>query len=196
MKQYDVFVSKYQSADQIPVIIGGICEVGSETVCCQAFEAVKNNYLSLSRDIYAVDYILSESVAKASPKEALVVGATVHIPQVTERTGGIVGNPHAPAESCDGEIEWVNDDIFVVAFPGGPGAACVGSKEKAQQINAFLNQNFASQEEKIQAFEKKLESLVSIFVLVADGSGYDGSGYDGSGRVIVSCHGKKKSEYL
>lgn len=181
-KKYEVFSLKLNSKDNVPVIICGICFVGKKEILIEHYNKVKEYEIGKSKDIFVIDYALSDIICKIATKDVLAVGASLKVDGVFERTGGIIGNPFEEVSSAEGDIETINEDIFVISSAGSPGIAICGSYFDAVKINNYLMESeFASQNSRISGVLKIAREVTDTFVLVSDGTG------EGSvGRVIVS----------
>lgn len=181
-KKYEVFSLALKSKDDIPVIICGICLAGMKKIHLDNYRNVKEYELGNSKDIFSIDYNLSEIICRLAKNGVIAVGASVKIEGVFDRTGGIVGNPFEDATSALGDIEIINEDIFVLSAAGSPGIAFCGENCDALKLNEYLlkTENL-SQDERIDGVLKIAREVTDTFIIVSDGTGIGSVG-----KVIIS----------
>lgn len=185
--QGETFLLKTVSEDGYSVIIGGICPKGKRQEAIQAYSLINKARLGQSKDEFLIDYVLAEAITKISPKWVKLVGASIHVENIGERTGGIIGDPFAEYESATGNIEEISTGLFLISLPGGPGIAFVGTYDDAIVLEKIIRESNMTQDMRIKSVLRKLNEISGIYILVADGSGKESFG----GIYISDNNGKE-----
>ncbi len=161
------------TSQNYPVEVGGYCEKGMADLQRQRFQALAQLRYPDSPDLYQVDALLAAKIKALALPSLCVVGASIHIPGICAATGGILGDPHASAESAGGRIEALGRGFFQLTLPGGPGVALQGDAAIAQQILEQLSRFPAEDAEKrVHGIQTLLEEAgVRHYLIVSDGCG-------------------------
>ena len=152
-----------------PLLAGGFCKKGEE-------EQSRHDLLGLSiiefnkkDNIYDIDLKLAYAVKKCCGLNVWAVGVTAALPNMPQNTGGIIGSPHKDIISADSGVEYLGNNLYMQAFPGGPGYVAMGDSE-----NQFKNLNLTAypERQKTEALVKYFHTRrISTFFVVSDGSG-------------------------
>lgn len=168
---YESFLLKTLTKDKFSIIVGGFCPKGKKLEASNIYEKISEFMLGQSKDEYIIDYTLAEAVKKISPEWVPVVGASVSIDNIKNKTGGIIGSPREQNESAQDEIEEIITDIYLISFPGGPGAAFKGSYSDGLELKNILIE-YKKGKYDIDIVINKLSAITDLYILVEDGSGY------------------------
>lgn len=185
----EAFLLKTICGDGYSVIIGGICQEGKSKESIQSYSEISKIKLGQTKDEFLIDYILANAITKLSPEWIYVVGASVHIQEVKKLTGGIIGNPFEEHESVKDQMEEITPGIFLISLAGGPGVAFKGTYDDGILLEKILQENYISQNIKIEKALKKLNEISELYILVADGSGEESSG-----RIVICDNNLGKCE--
>jgi hypothetical protein len=183
------FVIKTTTKDGYSVIIGGFCPYKMKEEAITIYQNINNMELGQSKDEFLIDYILANAMTKLSPKWISLVGASICIGGVKNSTGGIIGNPFKEHESSDEFLEEINEGLYLISFPGGPGIAYAGSYSDGLFLrNTILNYK-TDQNRNIKDITNKLDEITNLYILVVDGCGLANVG-----GIYVSDSFEKKHE--
>ncbi|MCG8484032.1 MAG: hypothetical protein MJA31_12030 [Clostridia bacterium] len=169
----EAFVLKVYSSDGCPVIVGGFCPVGKTYEAEQAYLGISKFKLGLTKDNFLIDYTLAEAITDLSPKWIKLVGASISIPGVHKRTGGIIGDPFEKNQSAKGDIQELDERLFLIALPGGPGVAYIGSYDFGNVLMNIIKKRNMEQNRMVQEVLKLLNQNTKQYLVVVDGSGED-----------------------
>lgn len=177
-----IFTFKGISKQGYSIAGAGICNMEDIGLAAAAFENIDGADMEI-RDInnpYLIDKVLFERISDICPKNVFAIGATVNIPEASERTGGILGNPFYEPDSADGLGENIGNGLSVAALPGGPGIIIEGDCRMAEEI-VLIGKSGKRGNMTIKKLLCALkERNVELAIIVTDGSG----SHDG-GQVAV-----------
>ena len=134
--------------------------------------------ISKEDDIYDIDYKLSHVISKNIDDSIVAIGANIKIPWINEATGGVIGSPKKHAQSSKGDIEALEEDLFLFSFPGKLGIVLEGSKEALESIVKDMDFNHSAMDDLIAPLITKLSySSNKVAVIITDGSGEASKGF-------------------
>lgn len=168
-----IFTFKGTTKQGYQIVGAGICSEENSDDIGEAFENINGIDMKINdtNNPYLIDKVLFESIMSISPENVLAIGASFHVPEVTERTGGILGNPSLEMDSADGLGENIGNGLSVAAYPGGPGIIIEGDCHLAKEIISMVNPEQRGNlvvKILIDAFQEK---NVELAIIVIDGSG-------------------------
>lgn len=141
---HNIFYEKLNISQKYPAIVIGLIKECRDITQRSAPEKIYNyvkkiefsqgNYM----DAEEVDKILAENLCAAAPKEVVALGATLKFSPVEGTAGGVIGNPHAPLSSAEGELEKINDSLYIVSFTGGPGLVFEVDHDNLETLKGYI----------------------------------------------------------
>jgi len=175
---YRAFLFQTNTLENNLLLLGGLCDMRIwPEVMERLHQLQKVSFVNLL-DAYSLDWQLSQITASLG-KDIAVIGASVAIPNLDERGGGILGSPRRAAASASLELDELDDSFFLWTSPGGPGVAFNADKARAvelkRQMDACQGPTVDRQVEQIKSFLHA--NAIDLFVLVCDGSGPQGHCY-------------------
>lgn len=175
----DIFTVKAVTKNGKTILICGMCNDGYKMQCVNLYKSgIENVVLPETLDEYFLDYLLMKLVVSISPKYVAAVGASIGVPGIVQRSGGIIGNPFSKVQSADDEIEDIGNGLFEVAFAGRFGAVFKGNRLKAQEVKKeFENYIFLNSRVGLKKAVEFLDKLTNEYIFVSDGSGEGGYPY-------------------
>jgi hypothetical protein len=167
------FLLKTTTCQGYALAIGGLCCKGTASLHQQQFEKINELQYGNLQDIYLVDYHLSREIASLALPSLHIIGATLTIENMTEATGGILGNPYSNITSASGEIEEIATGVFQFALPGGPGIVLWGNYLVSNQIFRYaLDKYHTGPKNRFQSVKDLLHATgITKYIMVSDGSG-------------------------
>ncbi|HHZ01848.1 MAG TPA: hypothetical protein GX396_02750 [Tissierellia bacterium] len=185
---YEAFLLKVKTEDNHKVIIGGFCPEGKKEETIDSYSNLSKFKLGQTKDEYLIDCFLADAIKQVSPEWTIIVGASISVAGVKSRTGGIIGNPFDKTESAQEDIEEIKKGMYLLSFPGGPGAAFTGIYADAlilkEKITEYKLGNYS-----LKDVLGDLERISNLYILVEDGSGYGSRG-----GIYISDHSGMKFE--
>lgn len=172
----EAFILRTKSKDGYSVIVGGLCPKGKRYDAVASYERINEVNMGESKDEFLIDYILSKIITNLSPSWIIVVGASICIDEVSGNTGGIIGIPFAEHNSADGEIQQISDDLYLLAFPGGPGVAFQAEYFDVVLFRDVILKYKTDEFVDCEKIIRELEKISNLYVLVSDGSGKNSAG--------------------
>jgi hypothetical protein len=172
----ETFLYRTISADGYGVIIGGICPEGKKSAAVECYAKISEMKLGGSSDEFLIDYILAEAIASVSPEWIIAAGASMHIPGITQPTGGIIGHPFTAPESADGDIEVLAENLVMLSFPGGPGIIFEGQIADGLWLKQTVEQELDGDTDCVERVLHLINDKTSLYLIVADGSGKETMG--------------------
>ena len=161
------------------ILLCGMCCDGEKQQCINAYKrGIEGSILPETVDEYFLDYSLMELIVDTSFSQVIAVGASIGVLGVTQRSGGIVGNPFGETQSANDEVEELGNGLFEVAFAGRFGAVFKGDPMIAATVKKefekliLLDNGIA-----IKRASAILDNLTKEYILVSDGSGAGGYPY-------------------
>lgn len=183
---YEAFLLKSRTKDNHNVIVGGFCPSGKKEEALNHYLNISNFKLGQTTDEYSIDYLLADAIKQISPKWICIVGASISIDRVENSTGGIIGNPFDEIESAYEDIEEIKKGMYLMSFPGGPGASFTGTYADAVMLKEKIIE-YKSGKHTLENLLYDLEKVSNLYILVEDGSGLNSRG----GIYISDSSGKK-----
>lgn len=151
--------------------VGGICKREYVQISAEQYKNLELIEFGKNRSEYFIDYMLSKYIKEFSTTHTAAVGATLRASEKGVRCGGIIGNPFIEAESADGQLEVVGNNIYSIAIPDGFGVAFESEFNEAKSIHEkLLNISDAQLSESVFKAVDILKSM-HTFILASDGSG-------------------------
>lgn len=188
--QYETFLLKTKTLDDLSVIVGGFCPKGKNEDTVSTYMKLNNYEFGQSKDVYMIDYLLADAIKQISPSWVIVVGASISINGVNASSGGIIGNPFKQVESANEEIEELHKGIFLISLPGGPGVAFFGKyKDGIMLKNKILD--YKSGNCSIESILCELDKISNLYILVEDGCGFMNCG----GIYVSDYQGEKNMKF-
>lgn len=186
----ETFILKAITKNSKKILLCGMCTDGYKMRCVNHYiRGIENAVLPETVDEYFLDYSLMQLVVNISPKYVVAVGASIGIPGVDERSGGIIGDPFGKTQSAADEIEDLGNGLFEVAFAGRFGAVFKGDRIKAQIVKEeFEKLVFLNSRDGLKKAVDFLDKLTNEYIFVSDGSG------DGGFPYVCARNGEIKEE--
>lgn len=186
----ETFTVKAVTKNNKTILLCGMCKDGYKKKCVNLYlSGIENAFLPETVDEYFLDYALMQLVVNISPEFVVAVGASIGVPGVAQRSGGIIGDPFSKAQSAEDEIDDLGNGLFEVAFAGRFGAVFKGDKIKAQAIKKeFEKLIFINSRVGVKKAVDFLDMLTNEYIFVSDGSGDCGYPY------ICARNGEIKEE--
>ena len=174
-------LKKIKTKDQLEIIIGiiGLGDINSKLKdITEKFGGIvfNNNY-----DIYDIDYLMAEQLLKLSNNSMKFVGASIYIPGYINSTGGIIGSPNKDISSSNKEVEKLEEDIYMITLPGGPGVICNIDKNNRDSFIHRLKRLMIENTSRGKILDL-LNEKTEMFLYVEDGTGNDDKG-----GVAIKC---------
>lgn len=178
----DGFVCEVVCASGEAIHIGGLCKDYAKQRQLKNCEKLSKISFAEQDDIYDIDYKLATTIGAVFDKEAYVVGASVKVAHIKAKsTGGVLGSPSAPPKSAKEEIELIDNGIYILAIPEGPGVAAKCSKKEMNTVLTLLKQY---QKNKTECVQKVTDYFtiknINHYLIITDGS-------TATGEQIVLC---------
>ncbi|MDD3571170.1 MAG: hypothetical protein PHY44_08730 [Lachnospiraceae bacterium] len=175
----DIFTVRAVTKNGKIILICGMCRDGYKMQCVNLYKnGVKSAALPETLDEYFLDYSLMQLIVNISPKCVVAVGASIGVPNVVQRSGGIIGNPFSKVQSAEDEIEEIGHGLFEVAFAGKFGAVLKGNRLKAEKVKKeFEKLIFLNSRVGLKKAVGFLDKLTDEYIFVSDGSGEGGYPY-------------------
>lgn len=165
----ETFQLELHTCEGYALSIGGMVPIGYSSKTVNAFKALEHLALN-TKDIYLIDFILSKAISDAAPPWTQVVGASIKVPGVSESTGGIIGNPFSQATSSDDGMEALDENLWLIAYAGGPGIAFESGRETADHVASELNRykmTLSLNKERLYQILEPVDHFIAVF----DGTG-------------------------
>jgi hypothetical protein len=189
------FLFSIKTCQGYPVALCGFCDQGTAGLQKERLRELSSLRYPESPDLYQVDALLAAKIKALALPSLRLAGASIRIPGIPAATGGILGDPHAKADSAGGKVENMGNGFWQLAFPGGPGAVLYGDEDLARRIDReFLALPAASAEARFFDLMVLLDmAQIPCYLLVSDGSGPGSFGGVAFGGTVTFCGGRKKS---
>ena len=126
------------------------------------------------KDDYFIDIKLYELISQVSPKTVPAVGIGIIINDSVHIGGGIIGNPSYDGESADDELEYIQNNLWCIAFSGRFGAVfcCDNEKDASKHAEKIKEFNKYDIKQAVYTTRDYLKGVTDRFLILADGSGY------------------------
>lgn len=177
MSQFTTFMVKDFTKDGYTMAIAGICPFAVTRSMQDEIKNLMNNYtFPKTDDVFEVDYFMANYFSCNAPEYILAWGITIHVPESSGPTGGIIGNPHRDINSADSNSEYIGNGLSVAAHPGGPGIVIVGDPLTAKEVLDYSKPAQGGRLSLISMAEKALAFNIPAAIMITDGTGYDAVG--------------------
>ncbi len=175
---YKSFIWLEKTAENEPLLLGGICDARLFAELLDRRRHLPSLSFANIREAYALDWKLSQ-ITSFMGQTLAILGASVSIPGLTHRSGGILGSPCQTPASASLEWEELADHLYLWTAPGGPGIAFRAGKACAQMLKQRMQ---ACRSAPLSAQTAQIRFLmqsysIEPFLLVCDGSGPQGHCY-------------------
>ena len=149
------------------IVVGGLCRPGCEPESVANLQQLAGWEINVCDDPQSIDQQLETTIQPLCTDHIWAIGASIHVPDVSGKGGGIIGSPHRSGQAAKGGLEYLGHGLYQVAHAGGPG--CVLACTPAQAD--FLDwPNMAGVHPKWVA-HILLSKGIADFLVVSDGSG-------------------------
>lgn len=162
------FATSLLTCDAKPLLVGGFLPPGCNPE--SGFSFLRTVSFGSVPGTVEIDLRLYELLSRAFPGAALL-GGCVRIAEEGPVTGGILGQPNSPSASSDGKLELLDCGLWLLCYPGGPGAAFAADHPAASSIAEEMDMMRLAPK---KAAAQRLLSLLQNaphFLVVSDGSG-------------------------
>lgn len=171
----ECFCDEYFTVCKKKVYLCGFCGDGESNNTKKIYKSAieKADFADLKDDYY-IDIKLYELISQVTPKNVLAMGIGIIIKDSIHIGGGIIGNPLYDGESADDELEYIQNNLWCIAFSGRYGAVFYCDNEKDAVKHAEHIKEFNKNDIKyaIYATRDYLKGVTDRFLILADGSGY------------------------
>lgn len=156
----------------------------------QARLACERNALERICDPAAIDFWLARQGRLFAIESIEAIALSINSQTVTAAGGGVIGSPFAELLPAPSQLEFLTQDICIVAFPGGPGVALMGiNQEQGEIFITKLNQLTKGAREPSQILNLAETTPATAAVVILDGCGGQQTG--GGGFFIRQSQTKK-----
>ena len=171
----DCFCDEYFTYCKKKVYICGFCKDGEREKTKEIYKSAieKADFADL-KDDYFIDIKLYELISQVSPKTVPAVGIGIIINDSVHIGGGIIGNPSYDGESADDELEYIQNNLWCIAFSGRFGAVfcCDNEKDASKHAEKIKEFNKYDIKQAVYTTRDYLKGGTDRFLILADGSGY------------------------
>ena len=175
---YRAFLYQTSTLENDRLILGGLCDARMWPEVMSRLQQLAKFSFAHYHDAFSLDWKLSQITASLG-KDIAVIGASVEIPNLAERGGGILGSPRQAAASSSLGLDELIDGFFLWTSPGGPGVAFRADKACAVELKHLMEAGqFTTVKQQVTQINDFLQANASnLFLLVCDGSGPQGCCY-------------------
>lgn len=174
----DTFLVSSKTKDGYKFAVGGICIKEYKDACSDRLKSLNKIQLGGKNSGYFIDYMFSSYIRDLSSPYIKAVCGSINASNKGYVYGGIIGSPHSIIKSSCGKLEIIEENIYVIAFPGSFGIAFVSNYYEAMKIYLYLLKLIIDTplDEAMRIAVSYVESLTDIFIISSDGSGEEGFG--------------------
>ena len=183
---YEAFFLRGKTRCGAAFLCGSLCSPGSGDLCRKYLEKLEKLDFSAKAfhsDPAAVDRLQAAAVQQCCGREVLAAGATLRIPGLAWRTGGVLGSPAMAVRPAGSLPEDIGHGLWLYASPGGPGLVCRRKEREISWLIAACGLSLSGGMRRL--YGKLLEKGLRTFLGISDGSG------PGAEGVIFGAAGKR-----
>lgn len=125
------------------------------------------------RDVLELDWALASALRAVLPESVGAAAMTVQAWKRGPISGGVIGHPHHMLQSGNDQIEQLAEDVWCIAFPGGPGLLLAGERRLMNRaVQAITTARCLGEDPwpKLKTLMRDAEA----YLYVTDGSGANG----------------------
>jgi len=193
---YEHFFLHVRTGQGFPISVVGVLRK-REKKTNAILEEIKVNLqkMTLEEDVYfhppAIDRALAEALVRDVPPSVLCLGASFNLPQGEGPAGGVIGSPANEVSLTMGDIEEIEDDFFLLTYPGGPGLGIHGSFSAcfALREHVSIQQGWLDIPQMLMGLK---EEEIPLMIGVTDGTGTERPGSVMAyhhGELVIRCVG-------
>jgi len=173
-----VFTYKGVAKQGYPIIGAGICNNNRVAAVSMNFKSINGIDMKINdlKNPYLIDKVLYEGIKGTCSQDVMAIGASIYVPKVLKRTGGIIGNPLLEVDSASGFGENIGNGLSVAAHQGGPGIIIKGDCHLAEKIIMTVKPEKNWNLTKDILINELKKNAVDIAIIVWDGSGWEAAG--------------------
>ncbi|MBD3419011.1 MAG: hypothetical protein GF398_02720 [Chitinivibrionales bacterium] len=148
--------------------------------------------LSGLTDPFDIDYELARIVREAFGTDAVGIALTIHVPEVNQQCGGIIGSAQTRPESAGAHMlcERIDEEFVCAAWPAGPGVIISGSETDARKCLETVNPGVSGRGACVSLIGYSHRAGFRHALVVCDGTGSHARGCVASltkGNMHVKC---------
>ena len=176
-----------------PFAAGALCreaEAGVlQTALCRLDEVIDTRN---TRDPAALDEALVDALQAVCPQDTLAAALTIQSWRKGGSSGGVIGRPHVPSAAAAGSWERLAEDLWCVAFPGGPGLVLAGEQTLIRRAAQTISICRTLRQDAFEQLRPLLDAA-EAYLYVTDGRGSAGMLAAGgqNGRYLVRLDGEE-----
>lgn len=172
MNNLTTFIIKTITIEGYTIVISGICDKNRKKESLnKILELKKIRYCEL-KDPFFIDYKLAAQAKTISPDYIYALGVSIHIPEIQESTGGIIGSPHMDIASSGEDVEYLSNGLVLISIPEGPGFIIKGDEKIAKKIyQESICHDQSSISRALTILDNIIKYNINFGIIVTDGCG-------------------------
>ncbi|AEE90351.1 conserved protein of unknown function [Tepidanaerobacter acetatoxydans Re1] len=200
MNGFATFLVKDLTKDGYAMAIAGICPFSfTDSMEDEISGLIRNYSFKPIDDVFMTDYFMAQYFSRFAPEYVLAWGITMHVPQMSGPTGGIIGNPHIEANSANSTGEYIGSGLSVAAHPGGPGIVIAGDPQTAREILSLSEPSDGGKTPLLAMAKRSIDFNIPAAIMITDGTGFNAVGcaltIEGSEIKYISLDRSALNEY-
>lgn len=157
-----------------PFAAGALCRPAEaealQRALCRLDEVIDTRN---TRDPAALDEVLADALRAVCPSDTAAAALTLQAWSRGGSSGGVIGRPHVVSAAAAGSWEQLAEDLWCVAFPGGPGLVLAGEQSLIRRAAQTISFCRALRQDAFEKLQPLLETA-EAYLYVTDGSGSKG----------------------
>lgn len=126
-----------------------------------------------TRDPAVLDETLADALRMVCPQETVAAALTIRVWQRGASSGGVIGRPDVSPVAAAGSWERLAEDLWCIAYPGGPGLVLAGEQSLIRRAAQAISICRALRQDVWEKLQPLLDEA-EAYLYVTDGSGSAG----------------------